>query len=257
MDTTYTSNSTSNAQKDGKEGTWTFSGWMATVEDTVVKFTGTWRFTEKETLPDPKPPVVPSRPSTPAKPSQNTDARPALPFEDVAEGAWYKDAVQYVYENGIMSGTGKNSFGPDRNTTRGMFVTMLYRIEKEPPVNGVALFVDARSGYFSKAVQWAQQEGVVTGTSATEFSPNVPMTREQLAAVLYRYAQYLGRDTSKTAELNAFADRGDVSGYAKEAMAWAVAEGLLTGVGGSRLAPTAPATRAQVAEILYRFLRVV
>ena len=165
--------------------------------------------------------------------------------------------MQYVYENGIMSGTGKNIFGPDRNTTRGMFVTMLYRIEKEPPVNGAALFVDARSGYFSKAVQWAQQEGVVTGTSTTVFSPNVPMTREQLAAVLYRYAQYLGRDTSKAAELNEFADRGDVSGYAREAMAWAVAEGLLTGVGGSRLAPTAPATRAQVAEILYRFLRAV
>lgn len=257
MDTTYTSSSTSNAQKDGKEGTWTFSGWMATVEDTVVKFTGTWRFTEKETLPDPKPPVTPSRPSTPAKPSQNPDVRPTLPFEDVAGGAWYKDAVQYVYEHGIMSGTGKNIFGPDRNTTRGMFVTMLYRIEKEPPVNGVALFVDARSGYFSKAVHWAQQEGVVTGTSTTEFSPNVPMTREQLAVVLYRYAQYLGRDTSKAAELNEFADRGDVSGYARDAMAWAVAEGLLTGVGGSRLAPTAPATRAQVAEILYRFLRAV
>ena len=97
----------------------------------------------------------------------------------------------------------------------------------------------------------------MTGISETEFAPNAPMTREQLAAVLYRYAQYLGRDTSKAAELNEFTDRGDVSGYAREAMAWAVAEGLLTGVGGSRLAPTAPATRAQVAEILYRFLRAV
>lgn len=132
MDKTYTASSTSNAQKDGKDGTWTFSGWSANVEGTVVTFTGTWTFTEKETPVTPKPPVTPSRPSTPAKPSQNPNVRPTLPFTDVVESAWYKDAVRYVYENGIMSGTAANTFEPDTNTTRGMIATMLHRMDGKP-----------------------------------------------------------------------------------------------------------------------------
>ena len=101
----------------------------------------------------PKPPVTPSRPSAPAKPSQNPYVRPTLPFADVKAGAWYSDAVRYVYDNGIMSGTRKNIFGPGMNITRGMIVTILYRVEKEPTVNGTNLFTDARNDYFVNAVQ--------------------------------------------------------------------------------------------------------
>ena len=255
MDTTYAVGSTSTAPKDGKDGTWTFSGWSVAVDGNTVTFTGTWMFTEKPAPVTPKPPVTPSRPSTPAKPSQNPNVRPTLPFTDVRAGAWYSDAVRYVYENGIMSGAGTNTFEPDTNTTRGMIATMLHRIDGKPAASGANLFLDAQIGYYSDAVQWAQQKGIVTGISETEFAPNAPMTREQLATVLYRYAKHLGRDTNKAAELNEFADRGEVSSYAREAMRWAVAEGLLSGVGNDRLAPNAPTTRAQVAVILYRFLR--
>ena len=174
----------------------------------------------------------------------------------MTEGAWYRDAVEYLYVNEIMNGVSQTIFGPEQNMTRGMITTMLHRMDGQPFVSGDHPFLDAQAGYFASAIRWAQQEGIMMGTSATQFSPNAPMTREQLATVLYRYAKHLGRDTSKAAELNGFADRGEVSSYAREAMRWAVAEGLLSGVGNDRLAPNAPTTRAQVAVILYRFLRV-
>ena len=261
MDTTYTASSTSDAPKDGKDGTWTFSGWTARVENTIVKFIGEWTFVEKQTPVepiDPQPPVTPpDRLNVVARPSvrpQAQQSRTELPFADVKANAWYRDAVEYLYENGIMSGVREDSFAPDRNTTRGMITTMLHRLEQEPHASAANPFLDAQYGYYANAVRWAQQEGIVTGTSDTRFSPNAPMTREQLAVVLYRYAQYLGRDTDRAASLNSYADGSTVSVYAREAMRWAVAEGLLSGVGNDRLAPRAPATRAQVAEILYRFL---
>ena len=203
---------------------------------------------------DPKPmPSIPSK--EPAKPSQNPDAGPTLPFTDVTEGAWYRDAVEYLYVNEIMNGVSQTSFGPEQNMTRGMITTMLHRVDGKPFVSGNHPFLDAQAGYFASAIRWAQQKGIVMGTSATQFSPNAPMTREQLAVALYRYAKYLGRNTGRAVNLSGFEDGNAVSSYARDAMAWAVAEGLLTGVGSSRLAPTAPATRAQVAVILYRFLR--
>ena len=261
MDKSYTAGSTSTAQKDGKDGTWTFSGWTTTVVDTVVKFTGEWTFVEKQAPVepiDPQPPVTPpDRLNVVARPSvrpQVQQSRTELPFADVKANAWYRDAVEYLYENGIMSGVREDRFAPDRNTTRGMITTMLHRLEQEPHASAANPFLDAQYGYYANAVRWAQQEGIVTGTSDTRFSPNAPMTREQLAVVLYRYAQYLGRDTDRAASLNSYADGSTVSVYAREAMRWAVAEGLLSGVGNDRLAPSAPATRAQVAEILYRFL---
>ena len=261
MDKSYTAGSTSTAQKDGKDGTWTFSGWTARVEDTVVRFIGEWTFVEKQTPVepiDPQPPVTPpDRLNVVARPSvrpQAQQSRTELPFADVKANAWYRDAVEYLYENGIMSGVREDSFAPDRNTTRGMITTMLHRLEQEPHASAANPFLDAQYGYYANAVRWAQQAGLVTGTSDTRFSPNAPMTREQLAVVLYRYARYLGRDTDRAASLNSYADGSTVSVYAREAMRWAVAEGLLSGVGNDRLAPSAPATRAQVAEILYRFL---
>ena len=261
VDTTYTDGFTSDAPKDGKDGTWTFSGWTASVEGTVVKFTGEWTFVEKQAPVepiDPQPPVTPpDRLNVVARPSirpQAQQSRTELPFADVKANAWYRDAVEYLYENGIMSGVREDSFAPNRNTTRGMITTMLHRLELEPHASAANPFLDAQYGYYANAVRWAQQAGLVTGTSDTRFSPNAPMTREQLAVVLYRYAQYLGRDTDRAASLNSYADGSTVSVYAREAMRWAVAEGLLSGVGNDRLAPNAPATRAQVAEILYRFL---
>ena len=261
MDTTYTNGFTSDAPKDGKDGTWTFSGWTARVEDTVVRFIGEWTFVEKQAPVepiDPQPPVTPpDRLNVVARPSvrpQAQQSRTELPFADVKANAWYRDAVEYLHENGIMSGVREDSFAPNRNTTRGMITTMLHRLEQEPHASAANPFLDAQYGYYANAVRWAQQEGIVTGTSDTRFSPNAPMTREQLAVVLYRYAQYLGRNTDRAASLNSYADGSTVSVYAREAMRWAVAEGLLSGVGNDRLAPGAPATRAQVAEILYRFL---
>ena len=268
VDKTYTDGFTSNAQKDGKDGTWTFSGWTASVDGNTVTFTGSWSFVEKETPVDPidpidpQPPVTPSRPGTTGttgkpsvRPQPTQSSKPALPFTDVRDGAWYHDAVSYLYENGILSGVREDTFAPNLDTTRGMITTMLHCLEQEPSATAANPFLDAQYGYYAAAVRWAQQKGIVTGTSDTRFSPNAPMTREQLAAVLYRYAQYLGRDTDKTTSLSSFTDGNTVSPYAREAMSWAVAEGILGGVGNDRLAPTAPATRAQVAEILYRFLR--
>lgn len=203
---------------------------------------------------DPKPmPSIPSK--EPAKPSQNPNAGPTLPFADVTEGAWYRDAVEYLYVNEIMNGVSQTNFGPEQNMTRGMITTILHRVDGKPAASGNHPFLDAQAGYFARAIRWAQQEGIMMGTSATQFSPNAPMTREQLAVALYRYAKYLGRNTGRAVNLSGFEDGNTVSSFARDAMAWAVAEGLLTGVGGSRLAPTAPATRAQVAVILYRCLR--
>lgn len=268
VDTHYTAGYTVKAQKDGKDGTWTFSGWTASVDGNTVTFTGSWSFVEKETPVDPidpidpQPPVTPSRPGTTGttgkpsvRPQPTQSSKPALPFTDVRRSAWYYDAVNYLHGNGILSGVRENTFAPNLDTTRGMIATMLHRLEQEPSASAANPFTDAQYGYYAAAVRWAQQKGIVTGTSDTRFSPNAPMTREQLAAVLYRYAQYLGRDTDKTTSLSSFTDGNTVSPYAREAMSWAVAEGILGGVGNDRLAPTAPATRAQVAEILYRFLR--
>ena len=199
---------------------------------------------------------------TPIKPAvDNTkpasDSKPKLPFTDVSTSDWFYSDVMFVYENGLFSGTDSRSFSPNASMTRAMLVTVLYRLEGEPAGTGSSSFSDVRSGsYYEKAVAWAAANGIVTGTGSTSFSPDAKVTREQLAAILYRYAQYKKLDTDAGAKLDSFSDAGNVSGYASEALSWAVSEGLINGASG-RLMPKGDATRAQVAAILHRFVENV
>lgn len=182
------------------------------------------------------------------------DEAPKADFADVAADAWYADAVQYVFENGMMSGTSETTFSPDLTTTRGMIVTILYRLENEPTVTGTTAFTDvAADQYYADAVAWAAQNGIVSGTSATTFAPNAAITREQMAAILYRYAQFKGYDVSAKADLSAYTDAAKVGAYATDAMAWANSAELITGTSATTLTPAGNATRAQVATILMRF----
>ena len=178
---------------------------------------------------------------------------PKTPFTDVAESAWYADAVAYVYENGMMKGTSDTKFSPEQTTTRGMIVTILYRLEKEPSASA-ASFTDVASGkYYSKAVAWASANKIVTGYGDGKFGPDDTITREQMAAILYRYASYKGYDVTKTADLSKFTDASQVGVFAKAAMQWANAEGLINGTSTTKLSPKSGATRAEVATILMRF----
>ena len=167
---------------------------------------------------------------------------------------WFYEDVAYVYENGLMNGVGEGLFGPNATTTRAMVVTILYRLEGEPAVTGDTPFTDLVAGqYYLDAVAWASTNDIVNGVTSTTFAPNDPITREQMAAILYRYAQYKGMDTTDRGNLGSFADGNTVSPYAVEAMAWANAEGLINGVENNRLNPTGQAFRSQVAAILHRF----
>ena len=177
-----------------------------------------------------------------------------LPFTDVRETDWFYDDVVFAYENGLFSGTTATTFSPYAPMTRAMLVTVLYRLEGEPAVTGRSGFSDVTIGsYYEAAVTWAADNGIVNGTSATTFSPSENVTREQMAAILCRYAQYKQYGTSASASLSAFSDAAAVSTYAKAPLSWAVAEKLVNGTDG-KLLPRASATRAQVAAILHRFV---
>ena len=178
-----------------------------------------------------------------------------LPFTDVKEGDWFHDAVRYVYDNGLMDGVGDGQFAPNATTNRAMVVTILYRLAGEPDVSGDVAFTDVEPGlWYTDAVLWAAQKGIVNGISETEFAPAGDLTREQLATILYRYAQDQGYDVSASADLSGFPDAGDIQAYATQALSWAVAEGLLQGFEDDSLQPGGTATRAQIAAILMRFL---
>ena len=178
---------------------------------------------------------------------------PTTGFNDVADKDWFADAVKYVADKGMMNGTSKTTFGPNDSTTRGMIVTVLYRLENEPSA-AAASFTDVVSGqYYTDAVAWANANGIVTGYGNGKFGPNDVVTREQLAAILYRYAQYKGYDITKKADLSGYSDNGQVSAYAKDALAWANAAKLINGVTNTTLVPQGNATRAQVSAILHRF----
>ena len=178
-----------------------------------------------------------------------------LPFTDVNEDDWFHDAVQYAYENGLMDGVGDGQFAPNATTNRAMVVTILYRLAGEPAVSGDAAFTDVAPGlWYTDAVLWAAQKGIVNGISDTEFVPAGDLTREQLATILYRYAESMGYDVSAQADLSGFPDAGDIQSYATQALSWAVAEGLLQGFEDDSLQPGGTATRAQIATILMRFL---
>ena len=182
-----------------------------------------------------------------------TFAETPLPFTDVMEGDWFYDAVVYAYETGLMDGVGDNLFAPNSQTTRAQLVTILHRLAGEPEPGGDSGFSDVAAGtWYTDAVAWAAENGIVNGTTDTTFAPGEDITREQLVTVLYRYAESKGYDVSASADLSGYPDAGQVQDYAQPAMAWAVAEGIVEGVDGT-LNPTGDATRAQIATILMRF----
>ena len=173
-------------------------------------------------------------------------------FIDVAPNAWYKDAVQYAYDNGLMTGPSANEFAPEATTTRAMIVSILARLENVTSAEDAG-FADVSAGdWYATAVNWAASAGVVSGTGDGNFSPNAAITREQLAAMLMNYSAWKGEDVSARADLSTYSDQP--STWATETMSWAVAEGLISGVTADQVQPQASATRAQVAAILQRFL---
>ena len=175
-------------------------------------------------------------------------------FSDIKSNDWFYNDVKYVYEKGIMSGTATNVFSPNAATTRAMIVAILYRLEDSPSVTNTSNFVDVSSSqWYANAVKWAAAKKLITGTSATTFSPNASITREQLASILYRYAQYKGYNVSRKADLSGYSDSNKISSYAKDSLAWATQAKLINGVTNTTLAPQGNATRAQVSAILHRF----
>lgn len=195
-------------------------------------------------------------------PTWGADAYPTAVWKpsgyfDVKPGSWYEQSVQYATEHGLMNGTGSNTFEPESTMTRAMLVTVLWRYANAPKP-GANPFTDVPNGkWYTDAVAWAAENGVVNGVGDGKFEPDGSVTREQMATILYRYAQKVGIDTSKHTELSAFPDASRVSAYARAPMQWSVAEGV---IGGSRengqdwLNPQGNATRAEVATILMRYL---
>ena len=178
---------------------------------------------------------------------------PASQFADLTSGSWYYDGVRCALENGLMTGTSARTFAPDRPVTRAMLVTILWRLAGEP-YGRVSPFEDVLPGsWYAQAVSWAYDKGIVTGVTATSFQPGAPVTREQLCAILCRYAALTGKNTAASASLDAYTDRAQVSAYAEASVRWALQAGLLTGVGDGRLAPRSGVTRAQLAVLLQRF----
>lgn len=178
----------------------------------------------------------------------------AEPFVDVSAGDWFYDAVVYVYDNGLMSGTAATTFGPNVGTTRGMIATILWRLAGSPN-GGANPFTDVSSSdYYAEAVAWAAGEGIVGGYGNGVFGANDPITREQMALMMYRYAQYAGYETSqRSAQLSSYADYASISDWAVEAVSWANAVGLMNGRTASTIVPTGTITRAEAATILMQF----
>ena len=188
------------------------------------------------------------------QPAQEPEQPWENPFHDVDEDAWYAGAVQYVQENGLMAGTGPTTFAPDATSSRSMVVTTLWRLEGSPVVNYAMDFTDVAEGsWYAEAVRWAASEGIAGGYGGSSFGPSDTITREQLAVMLYRYAQEQGYDVTASADLSGFSDVNDVSDYALEALKWASAAGIVNGTSENTLTPQGSATRAQVAVMLMRF----
>ncbi len=225
-----------------KEG-YEFTGWFTdssltnrietlTVKGDIVLFAG-WKQTGSE-------PVEPI----------------TLPFDDVKPGDWFYDDVYYVYVKGMMNGTSATTFSPELETSRAMIVTILHRLEGRPEPEGGSTFTDVESGsWYEKAVTWAAENGIVNGYGEGIFGPSDPVTREQLAAILYRYSNFKGIDTTVEAEeiLKNFTDAHEISSYALDPMKWAVDRGLINGMTTTTLAPTSTALRSQAAAIFHRF----
>lgn len=191
------------------------------------------------------------------------DEEVELPFSDVPKTAWYRDAVEFVYTNGYMNGTGSGKFSPSVITNRSMLVTVLYRIDGSPEVTDEqrSCFSDTQGKYYTDAVAWANANGIVNGTGNGKFSPEDYITRQDAITIFYRYCvEYLMLDGSSRADLESYADAGKVSGYAKDAMAWAVGTGLVKGIptdDGMTLNPRGNLSRAEAATMLMRFVEQI
>lgn len=175
------------------------------------------------------------------------------PFTDVKENDWFYDSVKYAYENDLMKGISNTEFAPDSDVTRAMFVTVIYRMENEPQT-GKCAFTDVESGsYYESAVAWANENGIVSGISEDCFAPNEPITREQMAAIIYRYAAFKGYDIT-TSSNTSYTDNDNISDYAKDAVIWAAEKSVMTGNTDGSFAPKANTTRAQVASVFMRMV---
>ena len=185
------------------------------------------------------------------QPNQNGNQNQATVgnFKDVPQNSWFANAVQYVTSNNLMNGTSTTAFSPNANMSRAMLATVLYRMSGDSAQAGTTFRDVSSSAYYAAAVNWTAGKGIVNGTSASTFSPNKNITREQLAAMLYRYAG----EPDGSADLSAYTDAGSVSTYAEKAVQWCVKNGILTGKTSTTLAPKATATRAECATMLQRF----
>lgn len=175
------------------------------------------------------------------------------PFEDVKETDWFYDDVKFVYESDLMTGTGKTEFSPDGVTTRGMIVTILWRVDGEPVSTGKDFKDVSSDSWYSKAVAWASSNQIVNGYNETNFGPNDVATREQLAVIMYRFASYKKYDLSKKSKLDNYEDREDISYYAVESIEWANENGIISGTSETSISPKDNVLRSQVAAILRRF----
>ena len=228
---TVTANGKDVELTDNGDGTYTF-----TMPGSKVQISAT--FVEDENYEEP----------TPEEPSSD------MPFGDVNTGDWYYDVVKYAYDNSLMTGTSATTFEPNTTTTRGMIVAILNRLEGNPTAADAG-FADVNSGdWYADAVNWAASVGIVNGYSDTQFGPNDPITREQMAAILYNYAEYKGYDVSARADISSYDDAANVSDWAIESVQWANAMGLVNGMTDTTIEPQGNATRAQIAAILSRYL---
>lgn len=179
---------------------------------------------------------------------------PEMPFTDVNEGDWFYDVVLYAYDNGLMTGVSATEFAPNQTTTRGMIVSMLARLEGVTSAEDAGFADVAANDWYATAVNWAASVGVVNGYEDNTFRPNAPITREQMAAILYNYADYKGYDVSARADLSDYADAASISSWAEDVLAWANAEGLINGMTATTIDPQGATTRAQTAAMFERFL---
>ena len=208
----------------------------------------------------PSTPIAPSTPTSPSRPTgSNTETTQDTPWEnpfhDVSPSDWFYESVKFVNEKGLFSGTSENTFAPNDALTRAMLVTVLYRAEGEPKTTGGSKFADVpNDAYYTDAVAWAQANGIVNGVSETQFAPNVKITREQIAAILYRYAVYNGLEAVALKDNLLFKDAGDISEYARSAMNWIVGQQIICGYEDNTVKPQNNATRAEAAAMLQRYL---
>lgn len=226
----------------GNESSTTFKATLTPGSDySMTEENGQYTFTKK--------------PSTPVTPGPGDDDEDEFPFTDVKSGAWYYDAVKYVYENGLMAGTSDTTFDPEMKLNRAMAAQILYNLEGKPAVTEAATFTDAAAAgeWALDAIAWAQQTGVVAGMGDNLFAPDAQVTREQFAQMMYNYAKYKGYDLTATGDLTQFSDSSKLQSWAVTAMKWANGNGLINGFEDDTIQPAGTTIRGQAASIIMNF----